>query len=66
MPDFVKWAESYGCKAVRVTEASEIQSALDMAKAEKHAPTLIEFMISSDELVLPMVKNGGAMNDMIL
>ncbi len=66
VPDFVKWAESYGCKAVRVTEASEIQSALDMAKAEKHAPTLIEFMISSDELVLPMVKNGGAMNDMIL
>ena len=37
-------------------------------EAKKHtdAPTIIEFMISTDELVLPMVKGGNPMSEMIL
>ena len=30
------------------------------------APTIIEFMISTDEIVLPMVKSGNPMSEMIL
>ena len=38
------------------------------AEAKKHtdAPTIIEFMIATDELVLPMVKSGNPMSEMIL
>lgn len=66
VPDFVKWAESYGAKACRVTEASQVADALKAAKANKETATVIEFMIASDELVLPMVKGGNPMSEMIL
>ena len=65
-PDFVKLAESYGAHGIRVTEASEIAHALAQAKANKDAPTIIEFLIATDELVLPMVKSGNPMSEMIL
>ncbi len=66
VPDFIKFAESYGAKGIRVTQESQIQDALDAAKSNEETPTLIEFMISSDELVLPMVKGGNPMSEMIL
>lgn len=65
VPDFIKWADSYGVKGLRVSKAEEVLPAFEAAKNED-GPFLIEFMISSAELVLPMVKNGGAMSDMIL
>ena len=65
-PDFVKLAESYGAYGIRVTEESQIQPALDAAKKHTDAPTLIEFMIATDEIVLPMVKGGNPMSEMIL
>ena len=64
-PDFVKWAESYGAKAIRVTKESEIIPALKEAR-ESQVTTVIEFIISPDDLVLPMVKSGTAMSEMIL
>lgn len=65
-PDFVALAESYGAHGLRVTDPSEITAALETAKAHTDAPTIIEFIIASDELVMPMVKAGNAMYDMIL
>ncbi|MDD5866278.1 MAG: biosynthetic-type acetolactate synthase large subunit [Lachnospiraceae bacterium] len=65
VPDFIKWADSYGVKGLRVSKEEEVLPAFEAAKKED-GPFLIEFMISSAELVLPMVKNGGAMSDMIL
>lgn len=65
VPDFIKWADSYGVKGLRVSKEEEVLPAFEAAKNED-GPFLIEFMISSAELVLPMVKNGGAMSDMIL
>ena len=44
----------------------DIQAALDKARTYKDAPTVIEFLISSDEIVLPMVKGGNPMSEMIL
>ncbi len=66
VPDFVNWAKSYGAAAVRVSGESQIVEALEAAKAEKSRATVIEFMIASDELVLPMVKGGNPMSEMIL
>ena len=65
-PDFVKWAESYGAHGIRVEKAEDIEAALAQAKQNTDAPTVIEFMISSDEIVLPMVKGGNPMSEMIL
>ena len=65
-PDFVALAESYGAHGIRVEREEDIQAALDKARTYKDAPTVIEFLISSDEIVLPMVKSGNPMSEMIL
>lgn len=64
-PDFVKLAESYGACGIRVTAEEEIKPAFEKAKQQK-VPVIIEFMIATDELVLPMVKGGNPMSEMIL
>lgn len=65
-PDFMKWAESYGVHGIRVTKEEEILPALEAAKANTDASTVIEFMIATEDIVLPMVPGGKAMNEMIL
>lgn len=65
-PDFVKLAESYGAYGIRVEKEEDIDVAFAEAKKHKDVPTIIEFMISTDEIVLPMVKSGNPMSEMIL
>ena len=64
-PDFVKLAESYGALGIRVTKEEEIAPAFEEAK-KSNVPVLIEFMIAAEEIVLPMVKGGNPMTEMIL
>ena len=64
-PDFVKLAESYGAKGIRVFKEEEIAPALEEAK-KNNVTTIIEFMIATEEIVLPMVKGGNPMSEMIL
>lgn len=66
VPDFLKWAESYGAHGIRVEKEEDIVPALEAAKANTDAPTLIEFMIATEDLVLPMVPGGSPMSKMIL
>lgn len=65
-PDFIKLAESYGAFGIRVTEETQIKAALEQAAKNQKAPTIIEFIIDSEELVLPMVQGGKALYEMIL
>ena len=65
-PDFVKLAESYGAKGLRVTKKDEIAAAFEAAKANTKTPTLIEFIIDPEEMVYPMIKPGGTLEDMIM
>ena len=65
-PDFIALAKSYGAHGIRVEHEDDIQAALDEARTYKDAPTIIEFMIATDEIVLPMVKSGNPMSEMIL
>lgn len=65
-PDFVRLAESYGAYGIRVEKEDEIDAAFAEAKKHTDAPTIIEFMIATDEIVLPMVKSGNPMSEMIL
>ena len=66
VPDFMKWAESYGAHGIRVTKEEDIIPALEAAKQNTDAPTVIEFMVATEEIVLPMVPGGNPMNNMIL
>ena len=65
-PDFVKLAESYGAKGLRVSKKEEIASAFEEAKKNTKTPTLIEFLIDPEEIVYPMVQPGGSLDEMIL
>lgn len=65
-PDFVKLAESYGAKGIRVTKKEEIAAAFEEAKKNKKAPTLIEFIIDPEEMVYPMIQPGGTLEEMII
>ncbi len=65
VPDFVKLAEAYGAKGIRVFKAEEIEPALKEAQKNKKGPTLIEFIIEDEDLVMPMIKPNGAITDLI-
>ena len=55
-PDFIKLAESYRAKGIRVTKKEEIAAAFEEAKKNTKAPTVIEFIIDPEEMVYPMIK----------
>ena len=44
-PDFIRLAESYGARGIRVTSEKEIAAALKMARDTSKVPTVIEFII---------------------
>ena len=65
IPDFVKLAESYGIEGIRVTKREDVATAFERAKANKKAPTLIEFIIDREADILPMVPGGNALSEMV-
>jgi len=66
IPDFVKLAESYEAKGIRVTKEDEIDGAFAEARKNMKCPTVIEFIIDKEDSVLPMVRGGEALSNMIL
>lgn len=65
-PDFVKLAESYGAKGIRVFKPEDVKAAFLEARRNTKVPTLIEFVIDPDDLVYPMVKPGGTLEELIV
>lgn len=65
-PDFVRLAESYGAKGIRVTKPEDIETAFETAKQNTKTPTVIEFIIDREINVMPIVPPGNALNDMII
>jgi len=55
-PDFVKLAEAYGVSAGRASTPEEAEEQWAKALAEP-GPYLIDFVVSKDELVYPMVRD---------
>ncbi len=58
VPNFVKLAESYGCLALRVTKKEEVDAAIKTALEVNDRPVVIDFIVSSDAMVWPMVPQG--------
>ena len=66
IPDFIRLAESFGAKAIRVKQQKEIRPALEEAKHTQKIPTVIEFLIEPETNVFPIVPPGNALRDMVL
>jgi acetolactate synthase-1/2/3 large subunit len=58
IPDFVKLAEAYGCLAIRVEKAEEVDAAIKLALETNDRPVVIDFVVSADAMVWPMVPQG--------
>ena len=65
-PDFVRLAQSYGAKGIRVTDKKDIKTALQIARQNTKTPTVIEFIIDREINVMPIVPPGNALQDMIM
>ena len=65
LPDFVKLAESFGAKGLRVTRPDELEATLREGIFSEGV-VLIEVVVDCEEMVYPMIAPGGAMNEMIL
>ncbi len=63
--DFVKLAESMGCKGYRLTKAGELETKLPEILKEK-GTTLIDVYVPEEEDVLPMVPGGKRLDQMVL
>ena len=65
-PNFIKLAESNGAVGIRVEKIEDIEPAFRAALENKHRPTIIEFMIDPEDLVYPMIKPGGTLEELIM
>jgi acetolactate synthase-1/2/3 large subunit len=58
VPDFVKLAEAYGCLAIRVEKEEDVDAAIKLALETNDRPVVIDFVVSADSMVWPMVPQG--------
>ncbi|HEY0248796.1 MAG TPA: acetolactate synthase large subunit [Gryllotalpicola sp.] len=58
VPDFVKLADAYGALGIRVTTEDEVDDAIKLALETNDRPVVIDFVVSSDAMVWPMVPQG--------
>ena len=63
--DFVKVAEAFGVKGLRLDKNEDIDSVVKAALAYQ-GPVLIDCRISPDSNVLPMIPPGGSSDDIIM
>ncbi len=64
-PDFVKLAESFGVAGLRATKPEEVEAVLKEGLS-LNKPALMDFRVSREECVYPMVHPGESISDMTL
>ena len=63
-PDFVKLADAFGIKALRVTERDKVDAAIAEANAHD-GPVLVDFQVEAETNVWPMVPAGAALSETV-
>ncbi|MBI4898602.1 MAG: biosynthetic-type acetolactate synthase large subunit [Actinobacteria bacterium] len=63
-PDWVKLADAYGAKGMRVTDKSELGDAFKEA-IETEGPVLVDVHVTREENTFPMIPAGQAARDMV-
>ena len=64
VPDFVKMADAYDCVGLRCERVEDIDATIEAALAINDRPVIIDFVVSPDSMVWPMVPSGVS-NDQI-
>ncbi|BBO80125.1 biosynthetic-type acetolactate synthase large subunit [Desulfosarcina ovata] len=64
-PDFVKLAEAYGAVGFKATRPDEVEAVLRQG-LETPGPVIMDFRVSREECVYPMVPAGAPITEMLL
>lgn len=64
IPDFVKLADAYGCAGLRCERDEDIDDTIRQAMEINDRPVIVDFTVSADAMVWPMVP-AGVSNDEI-
>jgi acetolactate synthase-1/2/3 large subunit len=65
-PDFVKLAQSYGIKGLRIRRPADIDRILKQAHEYDEGPCLVVAEVVKEDNVFPMIPAGGSASEMII
>ncbi|WP_421846261.1 biosynthetic-type acetolactate synthase large subunit [Novosphingobium sp.] len=65
LPDFVKLAEAYGWKGIRIENESELDAGIQ-AMIDHPGPVFVDCLVAKEVNCYPMIPSGAAHTDMIL
>ena len=65
LPDFVKLAEAYGAKGIRVETPEELDKGIQ-EMIDYNGPVIFDCVVDQNENVYPMIPSGKAHNEMLL
>jgi len=65
LPDFVKLAEAYGWKGIRIEDESQLDAGIQ-AMIDHPGPVIVDCLVHKEANCFPMIPSGAAHTDMIL
>ncbi len=65
LPDFVKLAEAYGWKGIRIEDESQLDAGIQ-AMIDYDGPVIVDCLVAKEANCYPMIPSGAAHTDMIL
>ena len=65
LPDFVKLAEAYGWKGIRVEDEADLDGSIEAMLAHD-GPVMVDCLVSKEANCLPMIPSGAAHTEMML
>ncbi len=65
LPDFVKLAEAYGWKGIRIEDESQLDAGIEAMLAHD-GPVMVDCLVSKEANCYPMIPSGAAHTDMLL
>ncbi len=63
VPDFVTLARAYGCAGLRCDRAEDVDATIEAAMEIDDQPVVVDFRVSKDAMVWPMVPAGTSNDD---
>ena len=65
LPDFVKLAEAYGWKGIRIEDAADLDAGI-RAMIDHDGPVMVDCLVAKEANCLPMIPSGAAHTEMLL
>ena len=65
LPDFVKLAEAYGWKGIRIEDESQLDAGIEAMLAHD-GPVIVDCMVAKEANCFPMIPSGAAHTEMLL